>query len=82
MSSASVPALGSQQRGARQDPADRLSGESTIELEAEAIFENPEVWLDASHPMLGGKSPREFIGTPNEQAVWDLLRTIRRVGQT
>lgn len=82
MSSVSFPALGPGPRVARQGPADRLPDESSIEQGAADIFENPDPWLDAEHPMLGGKSPRDCIGTANEQTVWDLLRTIRSVGQT
>jgi hypothetical protein len=82
MSSASHPALVPPRRAARLDPTDRLPDESTIENEAADIFENPDPWLDIKHPMLGGMSPRDCIGTANEQAVWDLLRTIRNVGLT
>ena len=82
MSSAPFPTPGPLQRVARQDPADRLPGESSIEHEAADIFEDPDLWLDTEHPMLGGKRPRDCMGTANEQTVWDLLRTTRRIGQT
>jgi uncharacterized protein (DUF2384 family) len=76
MSSASAGAV------SRQNPADRLPDETTVANEAADLFENPDVWLDTEHPMLGGKRPRACVGTADEQAVWDLLRTTRRVGQT
>jgi hypothetical protein len=82
MSSVSFPAPAPRPRVARQDPADRLPDESTIENEAIDLFENPDLWLNADNPMLGGKSPRACIGTADEQSVWDLLRTIRNIGQT
>ena len=82
MSSTAHPVLGTSHHLAHQDPSRRLPGETSIQAEAGDLFENPEAWLNAANPMLGGKSPRDCIGQPDEQAVWDLLRTIRRVGQT
>lgn len=82
MSSTTYPVLGASQHLAHQDPSQRLPSETTIEAEAGALFESPDGWLNAPNPLLGGKSPRDCIGQPDEQAVWDLLRTIRRVGQT
>jgi hypothetical protein len=63
-----------------RNPADLLPGEGTIEQEASEIFEDPERWLSTEHALLGGKRPRDCIGAPDEQAVRDLLRTIRQVG--
>jgi hypothetical protein len=78
----SFPATAPRPRAARLDPADRLPDESTIENAANDLFATPDVWLDADHPMLGGKTPRACIGTGDEQLVWDLPRTIRHIGQT
>jgi hypothetical protein len=66
----------------RRDPADRLPNEGTIAEDAAEIFEDPQTWLSTAHPSLGGKRPLDCIGAPDEQAVRDLLRTIRRVGVT
>jgi hypothetical protein len=61
---------------------DPLPDEGTIEHEAAEIFEDPQRWLSTEHAMLGGKRPRDCVGAPDEQAVRDLLRTIRRIGMT
>lgn len=50
----------------------------SIEDFAGDVFENPQEWLDAPHPHLGGLSPRKAIGKgpEGEQLVRDLLRAI------
>lgn len=32
--------------------------------------------------MLGGRSPQQCVDAGDEQAVWDLLRNIKYIGQT
>ena len=82
MSSSVPPLLGPGIAGPRRSPLDRLPGEGTVEQEAADIFEDSERWLSTEHALLGGKRPRDCIGAPDEQAVRDLLRTIRRIGMT
>jgi len=82
MSSSVPPLPGPGVRAPRRDPSDLLPDEASIEQEAADIFEDPERWLSTEHALLGGKRPRDCIGAPDEQAVRDLLRTIRRVGMT
>lgn len=82
MSSSVPPLSGPGVMGRGRNPVDRLPGEGTIEQEAAEIFEDPERWLSTEHALLGGKRPRDCIGTSDEQTVRDLLRTIRRVGMT
>lgn len=59
-----------------------LKGETSLEDETEKIFDEPFVWMAQEHPLLGGKSPNECVKDGREQAVWDLLRAIKYVGQT
>jgi Protein of unknown function (DUF2384) len=66
----------------RVDPAGRLPGEGSVSDAAGEIFADPNGWMSQEHPMLAGRSPQECIDAGDEQAVWDLLRTIRYVGQT
>ncbi len=66
----------------RIDPTDRLPGEGSVRDEAGEIFADPGAWMNQKHPMLAGRSPQECIDGGDEQAVWDLLRTIKYVGQT
>ena len=66
----------------RADPAERLPGEGSLADEASQIFADPDEWLRREHPMLGGRSPQECIDAGDEQAVWDLLRNIKYIGQT
>jgi hypothetical protein len=82
MSSSVPPLLGPGFLGPRRNPKDLLPGEGNIEQEAAEIFEDSERWLSTEHALLGGKRPRDCIGAADEQAVRDLLRTIRRVGIT
>jgi hypothetical protein len=80
LSNSVPPLLGPGFQGPRHNPLDRLPDEGSIEQEAADIFEEPERWLSSEHALLGGKRPRDCIGSPDEQAVRDLLRTIRRIG--
>jgi hypothetical protein len=82
MSSSVPPLLGPGAVGPRRNPQDRLPDEGSIEQEAAELFEDSERWLSTGHPSLGGKRPRDCIGAPDEQAVRDLIRTIRHVGLT
>ncbi len=64
------------------DPAERLPGEGSLTDEAGKIFADPDEWMHREHPMLGGRTPQECIDAGEEQSVWDLLRTIKYIGQT
>lgn len=66
----------------RVDPAGLLLGEGSIRNEAGEIFADPGAWMHQEHAMLAGRSPQECVDAGDEQAVRDLLRTIRYVGQT
>lgn len=66
----------------RIDPAGRLPGEGSLADEAGQVFADPDDWMRRAHPMLGGRSPQECIDAGDQQAVWDLLRNIKYIGQT
>jgi len=50
-----------------------------IESLAAELFEDPQAWLDAPHPMFGGETPREIAKThpAGEQLVRGLLRSLK-----
>jgi len=60
-----------------------LEGEKEdIREELKAIFQDADEWidkwLDEPHPQLGGKKPKEFIGSADqEKPLRDLLRSIK-----
>jgi hypothetical protein len=64
----------------RSDPADPLPGEKSIETDAGELLEDSTQWLTVPNAQLGGKRPADCIGNVDEQAVRDLLRTMRHVG--
>jgi hypothetical protein len=66
----------------RIDPTQRLPDESSLPDEVAKIFADPDEWMRQKHPMLAGRSPAECIAAGDEQAVWDLLRNIKYIGQT
>jgi uncharacterized protein (DUF2384 family) len=66
----------------RVDPATRFPSEAGLVDEASTIFADPDDWMHRQHPMLAGRSPQECVDAGDEQAVWDLLRNIKYVGQT
>jgi len=45
--------------------------------EVARIVAAPDVWLHTPHTHLGGESPINLIGTPEEQRLRDLLRAIK-----
>ena len=45
--------------------------------EVARIVADPEVWLHTPNAHLGGESPINLIGTPEEQRLRDLLRAIK-----
>lgn len=53
--------------------------EKSIEVLAGEIFDDPQAWLDAPHPMFGGQSPRELAQTEQagERVVWSLLKGLK-----
>lgn len=66
----------------RVDPGARLPGEGSIRDTAGEIFADPSGWMHEKHAMLAGRSPQECIDAGDEEAVWNLLRSIKYVGQT
>ena len=69
-------------RLSRIDPTGLLPGEGSIRDEAGEIFADPAGWMQQKHPMLAGRSPQECINAGDEQAVRELIRTIKYAGQT
>jgi hypothetical protein len=59
----------------------KLPGEGSVLESAAEIFSAPEAWLNLKNPLLGGRSPEECIAAGDEQSVWDLLRSIKGLGQ-
>ena len=45
--------------------------------EVARIVADPDVWLHTPNTHLGGESPINLIGTPEEQRLRDLLRAIK-----
>lgn len=66
----------------RVDPTRRLPGEGSLADEAGQIFADPDEWMRREHPMLGGRTPQQCVDAGEQQAVWDLLRNIKYIGQT
>jgi len=48
-----------------------------IYKEVGQIVQDPDHWLDMPNDQLGGRKPKELIGTDQEQHLRDLLRAIR-----
>lgn len=48
-----------------------------LKQEVAQIVADPEVWLHTPNEALGGDSPINLIGTPEEQRLRDLLRAIK-----
>ena len=62
----------------RRQAADLFPDEtSDIYKEIGQIVQDPDYWLDMPHDQLGGRKPKELIGTDHEQHLRDLLREIR-----
>jgi uncharacterized protein (DUF2384 family) len=54
-----------------------LPGEQEdIRQEVADIVADPGQWLDMPNDQLGGRKPKDLIGTDQEQRVRDLLRAI------
>jgi Protein of unknown function (DUF2384) len=58
---------------------DLLDGEKVnIYEELQDIVKDPDRWLDQPNDQLGGKPPRDFLGSPEkEKPLRDLLRAIK-----
>jgi hypothetical protein len=41
------------------------------------VVDEPDSWLDTPNDLLGGKKPRDFIGTDQEERVRELVRAIK-----
>lgn len=41
------------------------------------VVKDPETWLDRPNDLLGGKRPRELLGTDSEERVRELVRSIK-----
>jgi uncharacterized protein (DUF2384 family) len=61
----------------QRDPGARLPGERSVAEEAADIFADPDAFLCAPHPELGGRSPADCMTAGDEVAVRHLLRRIR-----
>ena len=48
-----------------------------IREEVKRLVAEPDLWLDAPHQHLGGKTPNELIAQGDEQPVRDLLGGIK-----
>jgi len=42
------------------------------------LIDNPDQWLDTANDQLGGKKPKEFLGTSREPVLRSLLESIRQ----
>lgn len=66
-------------------PASPLSSVSTLfpdettdlTHEVAQVVAEPDIWLNTPNEALGGESPINLIGTPQEQRLRDLLRAIK-----
>ena len=57
------------------------SGEkSIVEQEVRDFFPNSDAWLETPNYQLGGRRPKELIGTKEEVLVRDLIRAIKYIG--
>ncbi|HVA47194.1 MAG TPA: MbcA/ParS/Xre antitoxin family protein [Pirellulales bacterium] len=41
------------------------------------IVDDPAKWMDTPNDQLGGRKPHEFVGTPQERLLRELLRSIK-----
>ena len=51
--------------------------EPDIRKEVADLVADPSEWLNTPNTRLGGKKPRDLIGTDREQLLRDLLRAIK-----
>lgn len=57
---------------------DLLPDESpSIEIDVRKTIPDADEWLDTPNTRIGGKKPRDLIGTPREERVRDIIRSIR-----
>jgi uncharacterized protein (DUF2384 family) len=58
---------------------DLLEGEEVdIHNEVKKLVQDPRKWLDTPNDQLGGRPPRDFLGSPErEKPLRDLLRSIK-----
>jgi uncharacterized protein (DUF2384 family) len=55
-----------------------LPGEKKdIHQEIKTLIAEPAQWLDTPNDQLGGRKPKDLIGTDREQLLRDLLRAIK-----
>lgn len=48
-----------------------------IESLLREVVPDPDVWMAAANPNLGGRTPASFIGHPDEPILRDLLRAVK-----
>lgn len=48
-----------------------------IEELIQELFPDPDPWVDTWNPVLGGRTPRSYIGRPEEVILRDLLRAAK-----
>ena len=62
---------------AKPDPDTSLLQDEDRDLQREIVQVVGEEWLRAKNSWLGGRAPQEFIGTPDEFRVRNILRSIK-----
>lgn len=50
---------------------------SNLGDEVKKVIGNPDDWLDAPNDRFEGRSPRDLIGTKEEQRLRDLIRAVK-----
>ena len=48
-----------------------------LRQEVQDMFADPDYWLDMPNDQLGGRKPRDLIGTEDERHVRNLIRAIK-----
>ncbi len=63
--------------GFKQPPLELMPGESKNILDdIKSTLPDAEEWLDSPNNRLGGKKPRDLIGTPDERYIREMLRRV------
>jgi hypothetical protein len=48
-----------------------------VESLVREVVADPDKWMDTPNDQLGGNKPRQFVGTPNEVRLRELVRAIK-----
>jgi hypothetical protein len=62
-------------RGATQDRDPDVDSDLTALISE--VVDNPDKWLDTPNDQLGGKKPRDLMGTEREGVIRELARAIK-----